>query len=155
MNGNNNKVSCRTNQNAGLLFGPIFFFGPIIIRTIYYSDFLKFGPIIVRTKSIRGLRIIRLTKVSSPTNILYNRFWCIFHIIIIMFFLLRPFQVDDSRRRHNYEPFIATFLGMMAEQGHLSMLLEQQQQNYSTVNKRNAPSSVSLLNKKKKKFKRK
>eukprot|EP00794_Sanderia_malayensis_P006149 gene6149-6855_t len=34
--------------------------------------------------------------------------------------------VDDCRRRHNYDPFIATFLTMLAERGLLTNLLEQE-----------------------------
>lgn len=139
---------------------PDYYSDPFFFWTHNYSNYLLFGLFIIRTDYCSNEINSRTKNYSSDKSVIthkyiINRFWCIFHIIIIMFFLLRPFQVDDSRRRHNYEPFIATFLGMMAEQGHLSMLLEQQQQNYSTVNKRNAPSSVSLLNKKKKKFKRK
>lgn len=40
---------------------------------------------------------------------------------------LNKFKVDDSRRRHCYEPFITTFLAMLAERGHLADLLEEQQ----------------------------
>ncbi|KAK2548668.1 Ubiquitin carboxyl-terminal hydrolase BAP1 [Acropora cervicornis] len=34
--------------------------------------------------------------------------------------------VDHSRRTHDYDPFIRTFLTMLAEQGHLAQLVEQQ-----------------------------
>ena len=34
--------------------------------------------------------------------------------------------MDDCRRRHNYDPFVSTFLTMLAEQGHLARLLEDQ-----------------------------
>ena len=35
-------------------------------------------------------------------------------------------QIDHSRRIHDYDPFIRTFLTMLAEQGHLAPLVEQQ-----------------------------
>lgn len=35
-------------------------------------------------------------------------------------------QIDHSRRTHDYDPFIRTFLTMLAEQGHLAPLVEQQ-----------------------------
>ena len=34
--------------------------------------------------------------------------------------------IDHSRRTHDYDPFIRTFLTMLAEQGHLAPLVEQQ-----------------------------
>ena len=34
-------------------------------------------------------------------------------------------QVDDGRRTHNYDEFICTFLSMLAEQGTLASLVEQ------------------------------
>lgn len=49
-------------------------------------------------------------------------------------------QVDDCRRRHNYDPFVSTFLTMLAEQGHLARLLEEQ----NTVIRRVSTSSGSL-----------
>lgn len=36
------------------------------------------------------------------------------------------YVVDDCRRTHNYDAFICTFVSMLAEQGHLAMLLEEQ-----------------------------
>ena len=35
-------------------------------------------------------------------------------------------QVDHSRRTHDYDPFIRTFVTMLAEQGHVAQLVEQQ-----------------------------
>ena len=35
-------------------------------------------------------------------------------------------QVDHIRRTHDYDPFVRTFLTMLAEQGHLAQLVEQQ-----------------------------
>lgn len=34
-------------------------------------------------------------------------------------------QIDDCRRTHNYDEFICTFLSMLAEQGKLANLVEQ------------------------------
>ncbi|XP_057297259.1 ubiquitin carboxyl-terminal hydrolase BAP1-like [Hydractinia symbiolongicarpus] len=39
---------------------------------------------------------------------------------------IEKYKIDDCRRRHNYDPFISTFLSMLADQGHLAKLLEQQ-----------------------------
>lgn len=38
----------------------------------------------------------------------------------------RKYYIDHSRRTHDYDPFIRTFLTMLAEQGHLAQLVEQQ-----------------------------
>ncbi|KAJ7336068.1 Ubiquitin carboxyl-terminal hydrolase bap1 [Desmophyllum pertusum] len=38
----------------------------------------------------------------------------------------RKYYVDHSRRTHDYDPFIRTFLTMLAEQGHVAQLVEQQ-----------------------------
>jgi len=38
----------------------------------------------------------------------------------------RKYHVDHSRRTHDYDPFIRTFLTMLAEQGHFAQLVEQQ-----------------------------
>ncbi|KAL9959779.1 hypothetical protein ACROYT_G033134 [Oculina patagonica] len=38
----------------------------------------------------------------------------------------RKYYVDHSRRTHDYDPFIRTFLTMLAEQGHFAQLVEQQ-----------------------------
>ncbi|EEC17940.1 ubiquitin C-terminal hydrolase, putative, partial [Ixodes scapularis] len=40
----------------------------------------------------------------------------------------RKYVVDDCRRTHNYDQFICTFLSMLAEQGQLADLVEQQLQ---------------------------
>lgn len=37
----------------------------------------------------------------------------------------RKFKIDNSRRTHNYEPFIMTFLSMLAQQGMLADLIEK------------------------------
>ena len=46
---------------------------------------------------------------------------------------LEQYKVDDCRRRHNYDPFIATFLTMLADQDLLERLL--QEQNSSSIKK--------------------
>ncbi|XP_076042988.1 ubiquitin carboxyl-terminal hydrolase calypso [Oratosquilla oratoria] len=51
----------------------------------------------------------------------------------------RKYRIDDSRRTHNYDQFIITFLAMLAEQGNLSDLVKQQLQPQK---KRSAPSPV-------------
>nr|XP_058963055.1 ubiquitin carboxyl-terminal hydrolase BAP1-like [Pocillopora verrucosa] len=38
----------------------------------------------------------------------------------------RKYYVDHSRRTHDYDPFIRTFVTMLAEQGHVAQLVEQQ-----------------------------
>ena len=58
---------------------------------------------------------------------------------IFLFYFL---QIDDSRRRHNYDPFISTFLTMLAEQGHIANLLEQQ----NTIIKRVSTAYVKTNN---------
>lgn len=47
---------------------------------------------------------------------------------IILFYHLFVLQVDDSRRTHNYDQFIITFLAMLAEQGKMSDLVKEQLQ---------------------------
>uniref|UniRef100_A0A6G1SM86 ubiquitinyl hydrolase 1 n=1 Tax=Aceria tosichella TaxID=561515 RepID=A0A6G1SM86_9ACAR len=37
----------------------------------------------------------------------------------------RKYKLDNSRRTHNYEPFIMTFLSMLAKQGNLAQLIEK------------------------------
>lgn len=37
----------------------------------------------------------------------------------------RKYKVDNSRRTHNYEPFIMTFLSLLAKQGNLADLIEK------------------------------
>lgn len=39
----------------------------------------------------------------------------------------KKYKVDDSRRTHNYDEFICTFLSMLAEQGKLASLVQQHQ----------------------------
>ncbi|XP_064633428.1 ubiquitin carboxyl-terminal hydrolase BAP1-like isoform X2 [Lineus longissimus] len=38
----------------------------------------------------------------------------------------KRYKIDDCRRTHNYDQFICTFLSMLAEQGHLAELVEDQ-----------------------------
>ncbi|KAJ8301690.1 hypothetical protein KUTeg_020677 [Tegillarca granosa] len=40
----------------------------------------------------------------------------------------RKYQIDDCRRTHNYDQFICTILSMLAKEGHLADLVEQQLQ---------------------------
>lgn len=39
---------------------------------------------------------------------------------------INRYKVEDCRRRHNYDPFVSTFLTMLADQGHLARILEKQ-----------------------------
>ena len=55
--------------------------------------------------------------------------WKFLHLIIYLFihcYYSISLQIDHSRRTHDYDPFIRTFLTMLAEQGHLAPLVEQQ-----------------------------
>ena len=56
-----------------------------------------------------------LTKETFLCNYLF--IYCYYSISL---------QIDQSRRTHDYDPFIRTFLTMLAEQGHLASLVEQQ-----------------------------
>jgi len=38
----------------------------------------------------------------------------------------RKYRIDDSRRTHNYDQFITTFLAMLAERGKLAPLVERE-----------------------------
>ena len=51
-----------------------------------------------------------------------------FIYLFIYFYYSISLQIDHSRRTHDhdYDPFIRTFLTMLAEQGHLAPLVEQQ-----------------------------
>jgi len=49
----------------------------------------------------------------------------------------KKYKVDDCRRTHNYDQFVFTFLSMLAEQGHLAGLVEQ-----NLLNKRRPSSSL-------------
>ncbi|KAK3605838.1 hypothetical protein CHS0354_002476 [Potamilus streckersoni] len=55
---------------------------------------------------------------------------------------MKKYRIDDCRRRHNYDPFIITFLSMLAEQGHLADLVQQH-----SLLKRHHSSGSSSLNK--------
>ncbi|GFY55470.1 ubiquitin carboxyl-terminal hydrolase BAP1 [Trichonephila inaurata madagascariensis] len=61
----------------------------------------------------------------------------------------KKYKVDDCRRTHNYDQFICTFLSMLAEQGKLADLVEQQ-----LVVKRRQGVAVGRLHKAKKPDKR-
>ncbi|KAL3851977.1 hypothetical protein ACJMK2_015667 [Sinanodonta woodiana] len=53
---------------------------------------------------------------------------------------MKKYRIDDCRRRHNYDPFIITFLSMLAEQGHLADLVQQ----HSLLKKHHNSGSGSL-----------
>ena len=63
-----------------------------------------------------------------------NTFWLMIENFFIYLFIYLfiycyysiSLQIDHSRRTHDYDPFIRTFLTMLAEQGHLAPLVEQQ-----------------------------
>lgn len=38
----------------------------------------------------------------------------------------KKYRIDDCRRKHNYDEFICTFLSMLAKDGHLANLIDQQ-----------------------------
>lgn len=38
----------------------------------------------------------------------------------------KKYRIDDCRRKHNYDEFICTFLSMLAKEGHLANLIDQQ-----------------------------
>ena len=59
------------------------------------------------------------------------------------------FQIDHCRRTHDFDPFICTFLRMLAEQGQLAQLVEE----HSAV-KRHLVQSAGQKNLKKKSHKR-
>ncbi|XP_065067367.1 ubiquitin carboxyl-terminal hydrolase BAP1-like [Rhopilema esculentum] len=64
-------------------------------------------------------------------------------------------KVDDCRRRHNYDPFISTFLTMLAERGLLSKLLEQENSLVKRVTISSSHNANKSLDKKNAKRKRK
>ncbi|XP_014671089.1 PREDICTED: ubiquitin carboxyl-terminal hydrolase calypso-like [Priapulus caudatus] len=55
----------------------------------------------------------------------------------------KKYKIDDCRRTHDYDPFITTFLSMLAEQGILAKLVEQ-----NTTVKRRQGVNVGRLNRK-------
>lgn len=68
------------------------------------------------------------------------------------------YEVDDCRRRHNYDPFISTFLTMLAERGLLTKLLEQENsllKRLSISSSHNANKTAGKLEKKNTKRKKK
>lgn len=69
----------------------------------------------------------------------------------------RKYKIDNSRRTHNYEPFIMTFLSYLAKKGNLADLIEKdlglvsEEQNQTTTTHSNAAyqnESVSYKNQK-------
>ena len=61
-----------------------------------------------------------------------------------------PVQIDDCRRTHNYDAFVTTFLTMLAEQGHLAdlvndnLMIQRKTSNAPTRAKHTSPSSNSM-----------
>ena len=49
--------------------------------------------------------------------------WCLTFVGLYIYIF---FQIDDCRRKHNYDEFICTFLSMLAKDGHLANLIDQQ-----------------------------
>ena len=79
-----------------------------------------------------------------------------FNVFIITYFCADLYsQVDDCRRHHNYDPFILTFLTMLAERGLLSKLLEQENSLLKRMSISSAHSANKSLEKKNAKRKRK
>lgn len=66
----------------------------------------------------------------------------------------KKYKVDDSRRTHNYDEFICTFLSMLAEQGKLASLVQQHQLHsskkvmVSRVMKKTEPKTPAIAKKK-------
>ena len=100
-------------------------------------------------------------------NLYYNTWqyvlvneWNFFYVITYLFIYLFIYcyysiysislQIDHSRRIHDYDPFIRTFLTMLAEQGHLAPLVEQQ-----SSYKRRLPQTKPHLKQLKRVYKRK
>lgn len=59
----------------------------------------------------------------------------------------RKYKIDASRRTHNYDQFICTFLSMLAEQGHVTALVEQHLNPKKRPSAAYAPSANSKLHK--------
>lgn len=64
----------------------------------------------------------------------------------ITFSFILYLQIDDCRRTHNYDEFICTFLSMLAKEGHLANLIDQQMSVKKRHNSGNAgrPTKHSL-----------
>ncbi|XP_071156129.1 ubiquitin carboxyl-terminal hydrolase calypso-like isoform X1 [Mytilus edulis] len=58
----------------------------------------------------------------------------------------KKYRIDDCRRTHNYDEFICTFLSMLAKEGHLANLIDQQMSVKKRHNSGNAgrPTKHSL-----------
>ncbi|XP_034230506.1 ubiquitin carboxyl-terminal hydrolase calypso [Thrips palmi] len=73
----------------------------------------------------------------------------------------KKYKVDDSRRTHNYDEFICTFLSMLAEQGKLASLVQQHQLHsskkvlVSRVMKKTEPKTQPISKKKRGRAKKK
>jgi ubiquitin carboxyl-terminal hydrolase BAP1 len=57
-------------------------------------------------------------------TLLYALPGCTLYVDFIIYTFF--FQIDDCRRKHNYDEFICTFLSMLAKDGHLANLIDQQ-----------------------------
>ena len=71
------------------------------------------------------MRSVRVNGCDS-TFWLTNKTFFIYVCLFIYCCYSISLQIDHSRRTHDYDPFIRTFLTMLAEQGHLAPLVEQQ-----------------------------
>ena len=69
------------------------------------------------------VRVVNEWKISSSN---YLFIYYLFIYLFIHCYYSISLQIDHSRRTHDYDPFIRTFLTMLAEQGHLAPLVEQQ-----------------------------
>lgn len=49
---------------------------------------------------------------------------------------IRKYEIDDNRRKHNYDGFLSSFLSFLAEEGHLARLIRQATTNSSAGNPR-------------------
>ena len=64
--------------------------------------------------------------------------------------LILHVQIDDCRRTHNYDAFVTTFLTMLAEQGHLAdlvndnLMIQRKTSNTPARTKHTSPSSNSV-----------
>ena len=62
--------------------------------------------------------------VLCMLTLLYALPGCTLYVDFIIYTFF--FQIDDCRRKHNYDEFICTFLSMLAKDGHLANLIDQQ-----------------------------
>ena len=62
--------------------------------------------------------------VLCMLTLLYALPGCTLYVDFIIYTFF--FQIDDCRRKHNYDESICTFLSMLAKDGHLANLIDQQ-----------------------------